>query len=132
MWQLTSQSSSSPGCVWVLTAVWFDIVPEGTNSAASLPSRAATRSSRRLTVGSSWKTSSPTSAACMAARMAGVGRVTVSLRRSMYSGMFLPSVVEPLHTRLVADGHGLCYTAHLIKLRHNSCLLFLSLPLQER
>src|SRR5947207_10635503 len=64
--------------------------------------------------------------------MAGVGLVTVSLRRSMYSGMFLPSVVEPLPTQLVADGHGLCYTAHLIKLRHNSCLLFLSLPLQER
>src|SRR5262249_28772705 len=60
-----------------------DIVPDGTNSAASLPSRSATRSCRRLTVGSSCITSSPTSAAAMAARMPGVGRVTVSLRRSM-------------------------------------------------
>ena len=33
-------------------------------------------------MGSSSNTSSPTSAAAMAARMAGVGRVTVSLRKS--------------------------------------------------
>ena len=43
----------------------------------------ATRSSRRLTVGSSRKTSSPTSARAMASRMAAVGRVTVSERRSI-------------------------------------------------
>src|SRR5262249_2625153 len=59
------------------------MVPDGTNKAASLPRRAATRSWSRWTVGSSSKTSSPTSAACMAARMAGVGLVTVSLRRSI-------------------------------------------------
>src|SRR5579875_927877 len=59
------------------------MVPDGTNRAASLPSSPAMRSSKRLTVGSSPKTSSPTSAVCMAARIAGVGRVTVSLRRSM-------------------------------------------------
>src|SRR5690349_9574079 len=68
-------------------AIWLDMVPDGTYSAASLPSTAATRSSRRRTVGSSLKTSSPTSAASMAARMAAVGLVTVSLRRSMMSGM---------------------------------------------
>src|SRR6266545_1303946 len=83
MWQVASQSSSSPGCVWTLTQIWFDMVPEGTNRAASLPSKAATRSCRRWTVGSSSKTSSATSAAWMAARMAAVGRVTVSLRRSI-------------------------------------------------
>src|SRR6516165_582789 len=83
MWQFRSHSISSPGRVWTLTAIWFDIVPDGTNTAASLPSRSATTSSSRLTVGSSPKTSSPTSAAFMAARMPAVGRVTVSLRRSI-------------------------------------------------
>ena len=46
----------------------------------------AMRSCSALTVGSSPKTSSPTSAAAMAARMASVGRVTVSLRRSIMTG----------------------------------------------
>ena len=41
------------------------------------------RASSALTVGSSPATSSPTSAAAIAARMAGVGLVTVSLRRSI-------------------------------------------------
>ena len=40
---------------------------------------------RRFTVGSSPKTSSPTSASAMQALMPGVGRVTVSLRKSRYS-----------------------------------------------
>src|SRR5689334_16165021 len=92
MWQLASQSSSSPGWVWALMPIWFDMVPDGTNKAASLPRTAATRSSSRRAVGSSLKTSSPTSAAAMAARMAGVGRVTVSLRKSMMSGMELPQL----------------------------------------
>jgi hypothetical protein len=59
------------------------IVPDGMKRAASLPSISAMRSCKAFTVGSSPKTSSPTSAAAMAARIAGVGRVTVSLRRSM-------------------------------------------------
>ena len=52
---------------------------------APLPCRASRRSasSSARTVGSSPNTSSPTSAAAMAARMPGEGRVTVSLRRSM-------------------------------------------------
>ena len=52
-------------------------------AAASLPNCAAMRSCRALTVGSSPKTSSPNWAVAMAASMAGVGRVTVSLRRSI-------------------------------------------------
>ena len=59
------------------------IVPEATNSPASLPSSSAARSSSALTVGSSPQTSSPTSAAAIARRIAAVGFVTVSERRSM-------------------------------------------------
>ena len=65
--------NSSPGWQWTRTPIWFDIVPEGTNRAASLPSRSAIRSCKAWTVGSSSKTSSPTSAAAMAARMAARG-----------------------------------------------------------
>src|SRR5262245_56278397 len=83
MWQVASQNNSSPGCVWAFTAIWFDIVPEGTYSAASLPKYAATLSCNSWTVGSSLKTSSPTSAAAINARIAGVGLVTVSLRKSI-------------------------------------------------
>ena len=66
-------------------AIWFAMVPVGVQMAASLPNRAATLSCSWLMVGSSPKTSSPTSASCMALRMPGPGRVTVSLRRSMRS-----------------------------------------------
>ena len=53
------------------------------------PCRSARRHApaRAMTVGSSPKTSSPTSASAMARRIAGVGLVTVSERRSMKSGM---------------------------------------------
>src|SRR5215218_8735404 len=57
---------SSPRAQWVMTPTRFDCVPEGTNIAASKPS-----------------TSSPTSAAAIAERMPGLGRVTVSLRKSV-------------------------------------------------
>src|SRR5437879_6924076 len=63
-------------------AMVLPMVPVGTNSAAGLPAISAARSSKRLTVGSSRYTSSPTSASAMARRMDGVGRVTVSLRKS--------------------------------------------------
>src|SRR5579863_7303536 len=56
--------------------------PVGTNSAASLPKSSAARRSNRFTVGSSPYTSSPTSASAIARRISGVGRVTVSLRKS--------------------------------------------------
>jgi hypothetical protein len=54
------------------------IVPEGRNTAAGLPSNSATRSHSALTVGSSPRCSSPTSAAAIAARIASTGRVWVS------------------------------------------------------
>ena len=73
---------SSPRPQWLMIATRLLCVPLATNSAASLPSSAAIFSCSALTVGSSPKTSSPTSAAAIAARIAGVGRVTVSLRRS--------------------------------------------------
>ena len=69
------------------------MVPEGTNSAASFPSNWAAISWRRLTQGSSPKTSSPTSASAMAWRMPGEGLVTVSLRRSI---MLVCSLAIPL------------------------------------
>ena len=52
-------------------------------SDASLPARSATTACRRNTVGSSPQTSSPTSAPAIAARIDWLGRVTVSLRKSI-------------------------------------------------
>src|SRR5215469_2128934 len=63
------------------------MVPVGTNSASSRPKIAAARFSNRFTVGSSPYTSSPTSAAAIAARISGVGRVTVSERKSINSAI---------------------------------------------
>ncbi len=63
------------------------MVPLGMNSAAGLPVRSAAIFSRRLIVGSSPITSSPTSARYIASRIAGVGWVTVSLRKSI---IFIP------------------------------------------
>ncbi len=57
--------------------------PVGVKSPASCPSRSATSRSRAFVSGSSPKTSSPTSASAIARRIAGVGRVTVSERRSI-------------------------------------------------
>ena len=74
--------TSSPGRQCSSSAIWLAIVPLGTNSAASLPRSSAARSSSARAVGSSPHTSSPTSAAAIASRIAGVGRVTVSDRRS--------------------------------------------------
>src|SRR5262245_29929250 len=59
------------------------MVPVGTKHAASFPMIAATFSCRAITVGSSPSTSSPTIASAIAFRMAAVGRVTVSERRSI-------------------------------------------------
>jgi hypothetical protein len=63
------------------------MVPEVVNSAASLPNNRAVTDSSSLTVGSSPRTSSPTSARAMASRIASVGLVTVSLRRSTIRGV---------------------------------------------
>jgi hypothetical protein len=88
-WLSRLTSTSSPGRVSVRSATWFAIVPDGRKIAASLPSIAATRSCSALTVGSSPYWSSPTGAAAIAARMAAVGRVTVSERRSMAIGAII-------------------------------------------
>src|SRR5579883_2391314 len=78
-----SSITSSPGRVWTFTAISLAIVAEGTKRAASLPRRAATRSWRALTVGSSCFCSSPTGACIMNARISVDGRVAVSLERSI-------------------------------------------------
>src|SRR4030043_293160 len=89
--------TSSPGWVWDLIASWLAMVPDGTKRVASFPSILATLSWRALTVGSSPKTSSPTSASDIAFLMAGVGRVTVSLLRSIHFFIFhLPRVFVSL------------------------------------
>ena len=80
-----SHTISCPGCVSSRSAIWFPMVPVGTNSPASRPKISAARRSSRFTVGSSPYTSSPTSAAAIAIRISGVGRVTVSDRRSIKS-----------------------------------------------
>src|SRR5688572_10798402 len=74
---------SSPRSQWAISAARLDCVPVGKKSPASMPKRSAQTSCRRFTVGSSPKTSSPTSAEAMAWRMPGEGWVTVSERRSM-------------------------------------------------
>ena len=94
MWASWGTITSSPGRVSSLSAIWFAIVPLGTNSAASLPSRAAMRSCKALTVGSSPYWSSPTGASAMARRMPGEGRVTVSERRSIDSAMGASSGID--------------------------------------
>src|SRR5579883_1107836 len=81
-WAPSPTMTSAPRSVCKSSAIWLPMVPVGTNSAASLPSRDATRSSRARVVGSSRYTSSPTWAQAIAARIAAVGRVTVSERRS--------------------------------------------------
>src|SRR5215217_5971512 len=65
MWEPSCRSTSSPRFVLTWTPTWLVIVPEGAYSAASLPSRSATYSSS------------------IARRIPSVGRVTVSLRRSI-------------------------------------------------
>src|ERR1019366_4841939 len=86
-----SHTTSCPCCVCSRIATWFPIVPVGTYSAASRPNTSAPRASSRFTVGSSPYTSSPTSAAAIAARIFAVGRVTVSLRKSIKFCSFIQS-----------------------------------------
>ncbi len=68
--------------MWRRIAIWLPWQPLGTKSDASLPRRRAASASSVRTVGSSPNTSSPTTASAIALLMAGVGRVTVSLRKS--------------------------------------------------
>ena len=96
MWAEDSQSTSWPGATSDRTASRLASDPVGVKSAASCPNSAATRSCSALTVGSSPYTSSPTSAAAIAARIASVGRVTVSLRRSIGVGHEPHQTTRPL------------------------------------
>ena len=65
----------------------------------------------RFTVGSSPKTSSPTSARAIASRIAGVGRVTVSLRRSTRRiADVLEEVLERIRAVLGEDRLGVNWT----------------------
>ena len=82
MCAVRSQITSSPGRQCTSSAISLHMEPDGRKTPASLPSIAATRACSALTVGSSPRCSSPTSASAMAWRMAAVGRVTVSLLRS--------------------------------------------------
>ena len=75
-------TTAVPGTPSTRSAIWLPIVPDGTKTAASLPTRSAKVCSRRLTVGSSPEPSSPTSASAIARRIAADGLVTVSERRS--------------------------------------------------
>ena len=72
----------NPGVALFVLASGITILQVAANPYVSVLGKPETASSR-LTVGSSPKTSSPTSASAMARRMAGVGRVTVSERRSI-------------------------------------------------
>src|ERR1700733_891555 len=78
---------SSPGRQCVAIATWLHIVPDGRNTAASLPSSAALRSHSAHTVGSEPNCSSPTSASIIASFMARVGLVCVSEERLMRTGI---------------------------------------------
>ena len=75
--------TSSPGRQCTAIAISLHIVPEGRNTESSLPSSAHTRSRNRFVVGSSNFCSSPTSALAIARRISSVGRVLVSLKRSI-------------------------------------------------
>src|SRR5918993_1027300 len=83
MWLSSLARTSVPGGTARRRQIWLPMVPEGTYRAASWPRRSATAPSSRWMVGSSPQTSSPTSAVAMARRMAGVGLVKVSERRSI-------------------------------------------------
>src|SRR5438132_6997311 len=100
MCESRSRTTSWPARVWLTTETRLPIVPDATKRPAALPSRSAAIASRRLTVGSSSQTSSPTSARAIASRISGVGRVRVSERRSTMSctGLLLalPLGPEPL------------------------------------
>src|SRR4051794_1195474 len=107
-------TTALPGAPRSRRAIWLAIVPDGTNTAASFPTVAAYRASRRLTVGSSPYPSSPTSASAIAFPMASEGRVTVSLRRSIICpspyGVAVDDLIDGLHglaTALAAEAASL-------------------------
>ena len=79
----SSAINSSPGSPRTRRAISFAIVAVGTKTESSWPRISAVRRSSSLTVGSSRICSSPTSAFAIASRIACVGFVAVSERRSI-------------------------------------------------
>src|SRR5262245_11560349 len=98
-------------------------VPVGTNKAASKPSRSAIFSCSALVLGSVPNTSSPNGAAIMAARIAAVGCVTVSLRKSTAWGvvmwdLLVEEVLQHGVAMLGEDGFGMelhAFDAHVVR-----------------
>src|SRR5690242_5347516 len=78
---------SSPGRQCVAMATWLHIVPDGRNTAASLPSSAALRSHSSQIVGSEPICSSPTSASIIASFIPRDGLVCVSDDRLTRTGI---------------------------------------------
>ena len=120
------------------------MVPEGIKTAASFPRISAVRSSSAFMVGSSLKTSSPTGACAMASRISGVGRVIVSLRKSIIAvlskvkiydciengkkrkvGKPCPSLRQTeFYTENEENSGKLCQGSFSINLRHCSPIFF--------
>ena len=83
MWLSTAVRISSPGLQCTRIAIRLHIVPLGRKMARSLPGQLGDALAQRGDGGVLPRLSSPTGADAMASRMAGVGRVPVSLIRSM-------------------------------------------------
>src|SRR5436190_21189830 len=81
------------------------MVPEGRNTAASLPNRPATRSCKAFVVESS-AFSSPTSASAIILRMPQKGRVEESLDRSTNAFDVIMSVPAEFRHGTCSDGRG--------------------------
>src|SRR5437867_3349344 len=103
MWKLGETRTVSPGSACAMTATRLAIVPLCTKSAASLPRRRSAVSSSLRTVGSSPKSSLPTSASASARRIAGVGTVEASVRRSIESLTSLEGLAENVGARHVGE-----------------------------
>ena len=104
-----SATISPPRGTWAMCDTRLPIVPLATKRPAALPVSSAARSWRALTVGSSPKTSSPDLGLGHGPAHLRRGRVTVSERRSMRSGMS-PSIAT---RRSEACSVAACYSAVL-------------------
>src|SRR5205809_1751078 len=104
MCAFSSAISSSPGSERVRRAISFAIVAVGTKTDSSWPSKSATRRSSSLTVGSSRRCSSPTSAFAIASRMPRLGCVFVSERRSITPVFCRGMDITALHETLERHG----------------------------
>ena len=127
--------TSSPGRQCTSSAIWLHMVPEGRNTAASLPRSAATRSCRALVVGSSAFCSSPTSASAMALRMAGRGaccRVAEEIDEPVGCHRQVLPVIGAHGTRSFRRRQVRCEVARWLPARATHCTLVLVFPRGER